>query len=114
MKIKFEAELEEAVRFEVELEQEDYAKHFLAIFNNARVYPGILYHVSNSYGNTVYVISSKKDAACARDFLEQYGRIAEEETVYVARPEVVYTYELFTKVQEQTDGADVYGLAPEF
>ena len=93
MKIKFEAELEEAIQFEVEVKETEltYAEHLLVIINNAREYP--------------------------KEFLEWHGKILAQRRVLVCRPEYIHTKqsaEYLDNVFESDDEPyEIVTLAPE-
>lgn len=120
VKIKFEAELEEAVQFVVELPEalNEYAMHWLAICNNAREYPKDFLKVENASGNNVYVACPKSSAKSMKDFLEWHGEVKEERRVYVCRPEYVYEKKSSDFISSLYDGGedepwDIVNLAPE-
>ena len=54
---------------------DEYAKNFLAIYNNAREYPDTIAHVENCYDNRVYVTVYEKAKERAMEWLEQFGEI---------------------------------------
>ena len=88
MKIKFEAEVEEAIEIVVELPKstQEYAMNFLVIFNNAREYNTQFLSVRNSRGNKVFVTCREKNVENMREFLSCYGNIVEERKVLYACP----------------------------
>lgn len=121
MTIKFEAELEEAIQFEVDVRETNltYAEHLLAIINNAREYPKEFLDVHNNSKNSVYVTcpNSKSSVEAMRDFLEWHGKIVAERMVLVCKPEYVFTKqssEYLDKVFEGEDAPwEIVTLAPE-
>lgn len=118
MKIKFEAELEEAVQFEVELADNipEYAEHFLIIVNNVREYPNAFYKVENDHKNSVYVTCNPEDKESVREFLEWHGKIVEERRVFVCKPEYIYTRQTSDYISKVFDDETVWEIvtaAPE-
>ena len=119
MKIRFEAEMEEAVQFEVEMPEgiAAYAESFLIIVNNAREYPREFLKVENNSGNSVYVTCPIDSRESVKDFLEWRGKIVEERKVLVCRPEYVWskpTAEYLDKVFQGDDAPwEIVTLAPE-
>ena len=118
MKIKFEAELKEAVQFTVELPDsiERYSKNFLIIWNNAREYPREFYKVENNAGNNVYVTCPKESAESVREFLEQFGEIKREGKVFICKPEYIYTdasSNYLDRIYDDTSVIDIVTLAPD-
>lgn len=95
MKLRFEAELEEAVQFEVKLPEDlkTYSENFLVIFNNAREYPEYFYKVENNHGHEVFVTCAKNSAKEVKDFLEWRGEVTNERKVFVCKPEYISTKE---------------------
>lgn len=95
MKIKFEAELEEAIQFEVEIKETNltYAEHLLVIINNAREFPREFLDVHNNARNSVFVTCPNDDSSikAMKDFLEWHGEILAQRRVLVCRPEYIYT-----------------------
>lgn len=120
MKIKFEAELEEAIQFEVEIKETSmtYSEHLLVIINNAREYPNEFLDVHNNSRNSVFVTcpNNKSSVEAMRDFLEWHGEILEERRVLVCKPEYVFTKqssEYLDKVFECDDAPwEIVTLAP--
>lgn len=118
MKLRFEAELVEAVQFVVKPPQDldTYAKNFLAIFNNVRDYGKDFLKIENYPTSKVAVtckVESKKEV---KDFLEWYGEIVAERKVFVYRPELVCSKavdEYIDKMLEKTDSYEIVGLEPE-
>lgn len=90
--IKYEAKKTEGVQFTMELPKElnEYAKNFLAIFNNAREYPENLLKVENNYKGDVFVTVPKRKVDICRDFLSQFGEIKYEEDVNIFEMTAVY------------------------
>lgn len=119
MKIRFEAELVEAVQFTVKLPDgvHAYAEQFLIIVNSAREYPRDFYDVKNSSGNDVYVTCPKENRDSIKEFLEWRGEVTAEHKVYVCRPDYVYSKATSDMLDDVfKDGSDVWEivtLAPE-
>lgn len=81
--IKYTHEKQQATRFALNIEgnTQEYALSLLHIINNAREYPYLLYKVENTYSNRVYVTCNPNRANDAREYLEQFGEIKNEETI---------------------------------
>ncbi len=116
MKIKFEAELKEAIQFELEV-TEEYAKHLLVIFNNAREYPEKFLDVHNNSKNSIFVTCPKNEIQNMKDFLEWYGKIIAIRKVLVCKPEYIYTKQsaeyLDNVFESDDDPYEIVTLAPE-
>jgi hypothetical protein len=86
-------EKREALRIKVELlgDIDEYAKSFLAIYNNVKNDHDLL-KMYNDYGNNVYVVCEKNVENAAIEFLEQFGNIVSTENVEVVQP-IGYDYE---------------------
>ena len=118
MKIKFEAELKEAIQFEVEV-NEEYEKHLLAIFNNAREYPEEFLDVKNNYRNSIFVTcpNTSSSTEAMKDFLEWHGEILEQRRVLVCRPEYIYTKQseeyIDNILNSENTPYEIISLAPE-
>lgn len=118
MKIKFEAELKEAIQFELEV-TEEYAKHLLVIFNNAREYPEEFLDVHNNYRNSIFVTCQNTNSSieAMKDFLEWHGKILAQRKVLVCRPEYIYTKQseeyLDNIFNSENAPYDIITLAPE-
>lgn len=95
MKVKFEAELKEAIQFEVEIQDTEltYAEHLLVIINNARENPLDFLDVHNNYKNSVFVTcpNDNNSIKAMKDFLKWHGEIVEERRVLICKPEYIYT-----------------------
>lgn len=119
MKIKFEGELEEAVRFSLDIDKpvNEYAMSLLVIINNAREYPHEFYKVENTSSNAVLVTCSKESQESVKDFLEWHGKITRTEKVYVCKPEAaLQPYEenrLSNLYYDDESIADIVMLEPE-
>lgn len=121
MKINFEAKLEEAIQFEVEVLDTNisYAEHLLVIINNAREYPEKFLDVHNNSKNSVFVTCPNNSSSieCMRDFLEWHGKILAERRVLVCRPEYVFTKQSSEYLDSVFEGEDapweIVTLAPE-
>lgn len=88
-------ETEKAIRITVKLSDDvqQYALDFLHIFNNVRDNPDMLYKLENLYGtNLVFVTCSPGDVDTARQYLSQFGKIIEEETIYLVRIQVDFDW----------------------
>lgn len=85
--MKFEFETMMATRIKVELSHDvdEYAKDFLAIYNNVKNERSLL-KMYNDYHNGVYVICEDDVADSAVEFLRQFGKIVRKEKVEVIRP----------------------------
>lgn len=118
MKIKFEAELKEAIQFELEV-TEEYAKHLLVIFNNAREYPKKFLDVHNNYRNSIFVTCQNTNSSIEemKDFLEWHGKILAQRKVLVCRPKYIYTKQseeyLDNIFNSKNAPYDIITLAPE-
>ena len=118
MKIKFEAELKEAIQFEVEV-KEEYAKHLLAIFNNAREYPKEFLDVKNNSKNSIFITCPNENDSIEsmKDFLEWHGKILEQRRVLICKPEYIYTKqseEYINNILESKNAPyEIISLAPE-
>lgn len=121
MRIKFDAELEEAVQFEVEIRETNltYSEHLLVIINNAREYPREFLDVHNNSRNSVFVTCPKNDSSIEtiKDFLEWHGKILAQRRVLVCRPEYTYTKqsaEYLDAIFEKDNAPwEIVTLAPE-
>lgn len=84
---KIPYEKREAVRIKVEINGDvgEYAKSFLAIYNNVKTSQELL-KMYNDYGNYVYVICEKDAKEAAAKFLRQFGEIVCAEIVEVVQP----------------------------
>jgi hypothetical protein len=58
---------------------EEYAKAFLAIWNNGREYPDTIKKVENTFDNRVYVTVREEAEERAKEFLAQFGEIKSAE-----------------------------------
>ena len=85
-------EKREALRIKVELSGniDEYARSFLAIYNNVKSDPYLL-KMYNDYSNNVYVVCEKNVEKAAVEFLEQFGEIKSVVTVEVIQP-IVYDW----------------------
>ena len=105
-------ETEKAIRITVKLSDDiqQYAMDFLHIFNNVRENPDMLYKLENLCGtNLVLVTCCPCDVDIARQYLSQFGKIIEEETIYLVRIQVDFDW-------DKLDGdiSDVLFLAEEY
>lgn len=117
MKIRFEAEFKEAIQFELEV-TEEYAKHLLVIFNNAREHPEEFLDVKNNYKNSVFVTcpNTNNSIEAMKDFLEWYGKILAVRKVLVCKPEYIQTKkseEYLDNIFNRNDIYDIITLAPK-
>lgn len=80
-------ETEKAVRIKVVLDGDvtQYAKSFLAIYNNAKSDPD-LYKVYNDYDNGVYLVCKPEVEAAAVKFLAQFGEVVSCTDVQLVTP----------------------------
>ena len=105
-------ETEKAVRLTVKLSDDvqQYALDFLHIFNNVREHPDMLYKLENLEGtNLVFVTCCPGDVDAARWYLSQFGKITEEEIIYLVRIQVDFNWDLL-----DGDISDVLFLAEEY
>lgn len=105
-------ETEKAVRLTVKLSNDvqQYALDFLHIFNNVREYPDMLYKLENLEGtNLVFVTCCPEDVDAARQYLSQFGKITEEEIIYLVRVQVDFNWDLL-----DGDISDVLFIAEEY
>lgn len=105
-------ETEKAVRLTVKLSNDiqQYAMDFLHIFNNVREHPDMLYKLENLDGtNLIFVTCCPADVDAARQYLSQFGKITEEEIIYLVRIQVDFDW-------DKLDGdiSDVLFLAEEY
>ena len=71
---------------------DEYAKNFLAIYNNAREYPDTIAHVENNYDNRVYVTVYEKAKEHGVKWLEQFGEIKSVESCDIFKIYAEYPY----------------------
>ena len=85
--IKLECEKREAIRFKVELQGDvhEYARSFLAIYNNVKNDRDLL-KMYNDYDNNIYVICENGVREAVAEFLDQFGQIISIETVEIVQP----------------------------
>lgn len=118
MILKFEAELKEAIQFELEV-TEEYAKHLLVIFNNAREYPEEFLDVHNNYRNSIFVTCPNTNSSIKnmKEFLEWHGEILEQRRVLICKPEYIYTKQseeyLDNIFKSENAPYEIVSLAPE-
>lgn len=110
--MKFYPQAEKAIRLTVKLSDDiqQYAMDFLHIFNNVREHPDMLYKLENLDGtNLVFVTCCPDDVDAARQYLSQFGKITEAETIYLVRIQVDFDW-------DKLDGdiSDVLFLAEEY
>lgn len=81
--IKYSHEKERATMFTLRIDKpvQEYALNFLHIINNAREYPNMIYEVKNNSGNDIYVTCRTSDKESIKEYLEQFGKIVNEEEV---------------------------------
>lgn len=105
-KVTIELETIEAVRIKVRIAGDinEYAKNFLAIYNNYKVDKDLL-KVYNGYDDDVYLVCTKDVEQAAKDFLAQFGEVVSTTPVEAVRP-VIYDY-------DYKDDVDVEFLEPE-
>lgn len=86
---------------------DEYAKNFLAIYNNAREYPNTIAHVENFYDNRVFVTVYEKAKERAVEWLKQFGEIKEiaECDIITISAEYPYSKKL---INEDKDGDTVF------
>lgn len=84
--MKIEHEIIKATRIKVAMEGDitEYAKNFLAIYNNVKSDRDLL-KVYNDYDNGVYLVCEKSVTDAAVKFLEQFGTIERIEDVEVVK-----------------------------
>ena len=99
----------EAVRLTIKLPSElnDYAKAFLAIFNNVREYPDRLLKVENNSTNYVFVTVRKDCVKDAKDYLSNWGEITMECTVNVFEISAEYDFNGYHELYEERDGETI-------
>jgi hypothetical protein len=85
MKVQYETK--PAIRLKVQMSDNiaDYAKDFLAIYNNVKSNSELL-KMYNDYGNCVYLVCEPNVQKTAKDFLSQFGEIVEIENVLAIIP----------------------------
>ena len=71
---------------------DEYAKSFLAIYNNAREYPNTIARVENSYDNRVYVTVYEQEKERAVKWLEQFDEIKDVSPCDVFKVYAEYPY----------------------
>lgn len=107
LKEKLRIERKEAVMLTVDFSGtiEEYALAWLKLTNNVREYNNMIWKISNSRGNNVYVICNPKSAEAVKEFctgivaiyddkkdeMHYIGKVIEEETITVGVP--IYEYE---------------------
>lgn len=103
----------EGVRITLKLPKnlDEYARNFLAIFNNAREYPERLLKVENSYDERVFVTVPKRRVDGCKEFLLQFGEIVEEYPVNVFTIKADYDNKGLDVLWEQRGDEDI---EPEF
>lgn len=91
--MKLPYEKRRALRFKVEIAGniDDYARSFLAIYNNVKNDKDLL-KMYNDYGDNVYVICECHVREAATEFLDQFGNILSVEEIEVVQP-IGYDYE---------------------
>lgn len=73
----------------------EYAKNFLAIFNNVREYPNAMVKVENYYDNRITVWCYNDYKANTIEFLEQFGKITYVEKVLIIEADYEFDYEKY-------------------
>lgn len=73
----------------------EYAKNFLAIFNNVREYPNAMVKVENYYDNRISVWCYDDYKAETTEFLEQFGKITDTEKVLLIEADYEYDFEKY-------------------
>ena len=91
--VEFEYEQRYATRIKVELsgDIDEYARSFLAIYNNVKNDSDLL-KVYNNYGNGVYVVCETEVKDAVIQFLEQFGQVVSVEAIEIIQPQC-YDYE---------------------
>lgn len=74
---------------------EEYAKNFLAIFNNVREYPNAMVKVENYYDNRISVWCYDDFKAETTEFLEQFGEITDTEKVLLIEADYEYNFDKY-------------------
>ena len=90
---EFKYEKREAVRVKVGMSKniDEYARGFLAIYNNVKNSQELL-KMYNDYGDNVYVICEKDAQKATEEFLRQFGEVLSTEAIEVVQP-IGYDYE---------------------
>jgi hypothetical protein len=85
--MRIQCEKRDALRLKVELSRniDEYARSFLAIYNNVKNDRDLL-KMYNDYANNVYVVCEKNVRNAAIEFLEQFGSVVSTEIVEVVQP----------------------------
>lgn len=91
--MKLSCQKRKALRFKVEIvgNIDEYARSFLAIYNNVKNDQDLL-KMYNDYDNNVYVVCETHVRDAATDFLDQFGNIVTVEDVEIVQP-IGYDYE---------------------
>ena len=86
---------------------DEYAKNFLAIYNNAREYPDTIARVENNYDNRVYVTVYENAKERAVEWLSDFGEIKNVEpcNIFKIYAEYPYSRKFFNY---EKDGAPVF------
>lgn len=83
--IKYKRKIACRIRVDLGENIEDYAKSFLAIYNNVKNDKDLL-KMYNDYGNNVYVVCEENVRDVAVQFLEQFGEVKSVDKVEVVQP----------------------------
>ena len=86
---------------------DEYAKKFLAIYNNAREYPDTIAHVENSYDNRVYVTVYENAKERAVKWLSDFGEIKSVESCDIFKIYAEYPYSR-TFFNEKKDSEPIF------
>jgi hypothetical protein len=84
MKIEHEIVIATRIKVAIEGDVTEYAKSFLAIYNNVKSDRDLL-KMYNDYDNGIYLICEKSVSEAAIKFLEQFGTIERVEDVEVVK-----------------------------
>lgn len=96
--MRIQTEQHEGYKITVNLEGqpiEEYAKNFLAIFNNVRTNSNALVKVENYYDNRISVWCYSDFKAETTEFLEQFGSITYVEKVLLITADYEWDYEKY-------------------
>lgn len=88
---EYEKRLAARIKVDVSGDIDQYAKSFLAIYNNVKNHPE-LFNMYNDYGSGVFVICEQAAKDDAVEFLSQFGEVVRVETVEAIFP-LFYEYE---------------------
>lgn len=104
MKLKFEAEPKEAMRFELSFKgvrKDTYARAYMILLNHVRLWSHVYCHIENiSWKKSILITCNAKYAEDVKEVLEEFefrvgkgkivkGTVIKREKVYVAEPKIV-------------------------